>query len=76
MVERRTRRCTLLKKETRALLVRAAQEAEKIIVEHNGRLEALRDYLLDKESVEAAELLNLLGPSVKAHSVGATDSLH
>lgn len=65
-----------IEKETRAILVRAAQEAEKIIVEHNSRLEALRDYLLDKESVEAAELLNLLGPSVKAQPVGETDSLH
>src|SRR5690606_35083532 len=59
-----------IEKESRALLIRAAQEAEKIIVEHLNTLCALRDYLLDKESIEAAELRNLLGPSVKAHGVG------
>lgn len=65
-----------IEKESRALLIRAAQEAEKIIVEHLNTLCALRDYLLDKESIEAAELRNLLGPSVKAHGVGEADSLH
>ncbi len=65
-----------IEKEARSLLLRSAQEAEKLLVDHIGTLEALRDHLLDKESIEATELLNLLGPSVKATSVGETDSLH
>jgi cell division protease FtsH len=65
-----------IEQESRALLVKASQEAEKIIKEHQTTLEALRDYLLDKESIEDAELAKLLGPSVKARGPAEPDALH
>jgi cell division protease FtsH len=54
-----------IEQEARNLLTKAADEATKLIQEHISALEALRDYLLDKESIEGVELVNLLGPSVK-----------
>lgn len=65
-----------IEQETRVILHRAAEEAEKLIVEHMSTLESLRDYLLDKESIENAELLNLMGPSVKVRGGDKGDSLH
>ncbi len=68
-----------IEQEARKLLLKAAQEAEDIIRKHQTALEALRDYLLEKESIEEADLAKLLGPSVKARG-GApdadVDSLH
>jgi cell division protease FtsH len=67
-----------IEQETRQLLVRAADEAQKLISEHMNTLETLRDFLLDKESIESSELLNLMGPSVKVHGAADSDadSLH
>jgi cell division protease FtsH len=68
-----------IEQEARTLLVKAAKEAEEIILAHKSSLEALRDYLLDKESIEEAELAKLLGPSVKARGENTdadVDSLH
>lgn len=65
-----------IEQEARTILVKAADEAEKIIREHTTALEALRDYLLEKESIEEAELANLLGPSVKARGPAVPDALH
>src|SRR5690606_22696120 len=68
-----------IEQEARQILLKAAKEAEDIIKKHQGALEALRDYLLDKESIEEADLANLLGPSVKARGPASdadVDSLH
>jgi cell division protease FtsH len=62
--------------ETRRILVAAAGEAEDLIRKHQAALEALRDYLLDKESIEKADLLSLLGPSVKVGVPREGDSIH
>lgn len=68
-----------IEQEARKFLLKAEKEAEGIILEHKSALESLRDYLLDKESIEEAELAKLLGPSVKARGGDAdteVDSLH
>jgi cell division protease FtsH len=65
-----------IEQETRRMLLIAAKEADDIIHKHQDALEALRDYLFDKETIERADLATLLGPSVKAGAVGETDSLH
>lgn len=68
-----------IEQEARKLLLKAAKEAEDIIVKHQSTLEALRDHLLEKESIEEADLAKLLGPSVKARSEtpdADADSLH
>lgn len=68
-----------IEQETRQILVRALQEAEDLIKKHMSALEALRDFLLDKESIEETELCSLLGPSVKVHNGVVdpdADSLH
>jgi cell division protease FtsH len=65
-----------IEQETRRMLFLAAQEADEIIRKHQEALEALRDYLLEKETIERADLATLLGPSVKATGAGDADSLH
>ncbi|HSC87108.1 MAG TPA: ATP-dependent zinc metalloprotease FtsH, partial [Polyangiaceae bacterium] len=55
-----------IEEEAQKLLIQAADDAERIIREHRPKLEALRDHLLEKETIEKAELLELLGPSAKA----------
>lgn len=67
-----------IEQESRTLLTKAAEEAAKLIEDHLAPLEALRDYLLDKESIEGVELINLLGPSVKARGPKEkeVDALH
>lgn len=68
----------IIEQEARSLLLRAAGEAEKLIEKHMNSLCALRDALLDRESIEEAELASLLGPSVKVHTKvdPEADSLH
>jgi cell division protease FtsH len=68
-----------IEQEARKLLLKAEKEAEGIILEHQSALEALRDHLLEKESIEEADLAKLLGPSVKARGENPdadVDSLH
>ena len=68
-----------IEQEARKLLFKAAKEAEEIILKHKSSLEALRDHLLEKESIEEADLAKLLGPSVKAREENVdadADSLH
>ncbi len=68
-----------IEQESRKIILQAAAEAEALINKHITALEALRDFLLDKESIEEAELRSLLGPSVKVHNGVVdpdTDSLH
>jgi len=65
-----------IEEEAREILLKAADEADQLIQKHIDALEGLRDYLLDKESIEEAELANLLGPSVKAVGTAEPDSLH
>lgn len=65
-----------IEEETRRILVRAADEARELVEKHQVALEALRDFLLDKETVEKADLATLLGPSVKARTAADGESLH
>jgi cell division protease FtsH len=65
-----------IEQEARKILTKAAEEATQLIGEHMAPLEALRDYLIDKESIEGLELANLLGPSVKVRSPKEGDALH
>lgn len=68
----------IIEQETRRILMQAANEAKDIIEKHREALEALRDFLIDKETIEKADLAGLLGPSVKAGfpEGGEPDSLH
>ncbi len=65
----------VIEEEAQRLLVGAAEDAAKIIGEQRSRLEALRDHLMEKETIERAELVELLGPSHKAPGFegGATE---
>ncbi len=65
-----------IEQEARRILLLSVKEADDIIRKHQDALEALRDYLLDKETIERADLATLLGPSVKAGRLGESDSLH
>src|SRR5690606_36589169 len=65
-----------IEEEARTILLKAASESEQLIRDHMTALEALRDFLLDKETIEEAELANLLGPSVRARTPSETDALH
>ena len=65
-----------IEQEARKILIKARDEATQLISEHKDALEALADHLVDKESIEGADLLNLMGPSVKVRGVEDADALH
>ncbi len=65
-----------IEEETRRLLFLAAEEAGKVIEDNRPKLEALRDHLMEKETIEKTELLALLGPSVKALTPEVGGALH
>ncbi len=65
-----------IEEETRRLLFLAAEEAGKVIEDNRSKLEALRDHLMEKETIEKTELLALLGPSVKALNPEVGGALH
>lgn len=65
-----------IEEEARRILTGALAEAQSIIADHRSNLDALRDFLLDKETVEKADLAVLLGPAVKARAATDSDSVH
>jgi cell division protease FtsH len=65
-----------IEEEARRILIAALAEAQNILAEHRSNLEALRDFLLEKETVEKADLAVLLGPAVKARTATDSDSVH
>lgn len=65
-----------IEEEARRFLTAALTEAQNIIADHRANLDALRDFLLDKETVEKADLGVLLGPAVKARAATDSDSVH
>ncbi len=62
--------------EARTILLQARDEATQLIKEHRNALDTLTEYLVDKESIEGADLLKLMGPSVKIRGVDDADALH
>src|SRR5690606_3628135 len=52
----------VIEEEIRGLVVQAQQEAEALIEEHRGAFDALVARLLENETVERSEIIELLGP--------------
>jgi cell division protease FtsH len=65
-----------IEEEARRVLSHAAEEARAMLDERREQLVALRDALLDRETVEKQELAFLLGPSMKPSLRGEADALH
>lgn len=65
-----------IEEEVRRVLTEAAEDARRIINERRAVLDALRDALLERETIEKAELAVILGPSVKPSPRGEADALH
>ena len=65
-----------IEEEARKILLTAQKEATDLIFKHREQLEALSDFLMEKESIEGVELANLMGPSVKVRGSGEGDALH
>lgn len=66
----------IIEEEVRRVLTEAAEDAKRIINEKRTYVDALRDALLEQETLEKAELGVILGPSVKPSPRGETDALH
>jgi cell division protease FtsH len=67
----------VIEQETRELLLGAAEGARNVIGEHRDALERLVALLLEQESVEKQQLLDLLGPAIKApHAMLLEEPLH
>ncbi len=66
----------VIEEEARLVLTRAADEARSMLDERREQLVALRDALLDRETVEKSELAFLLGPSMKPSLRGEGEALH
>jgi cell division protease FtsH len=65
-----------IEEEVRRVLTEAAADARRIITEKRAYLDGLRDALLERETIEKAELGVILGPSVKPSPRGEADALH
>ncbi|HLV23008.1 MAG TPA: hypothetical protein VKZ49_19095, partial [Polyangiaceae bacterium] len=65
-----------IEEETRTILTNAVEQALRLLAEHRDRLDRLVEALLERETLEKAELLGLLGPAVNASGPGESDSLH
>lgn len=65
-----------IEEETRGILTKAVEQAIELLAEHRERLDSLVQALLERETLEKAELIGLLGPSVNASGPGETDALH
>ncbi|MEB2310412.1 MAG: ATP-dependent zinc metalloprotease FtsH [Sorangiineae bacterium] len=66
----------LIEEETRRILGGSAAEANRLITEHRAALDRLVAVLMDKESIEDAELVELLGPSVTPAGLAEPRSAH
>jgi cell division protease FtsH len=66
----------LIEEETRELLSAAAREAERLAREHRAELDALVAVLLERETIEKAELSRLLGPAVTVPGAAPAEPLH
>jgi cell division protease FtsH len=62
--------------EAREILNKAVADAETLLTERRERLEQLVDALVERETLEQAELCKLLGPSVNPVGPGEADALH
>jgi cell division protease FtsH len=56
----------VIESEARKLLAGAVEQAGDLIAEHRSRYDRLVESLLDRESLELEELLEILGPAVEA----------
>jgi len=65
-----------IEEETRGILTKAVEQAIELLAEHRERLDRLVQALLERETLEKAELIGLLGPSVNASGPGEADALH
>jgi cell division protease FtsH len=62
--------------EARGILNKAVADAEALLGERRERLEQLVNALMERETLEEAELCSLLGPSVSLTGPGEADALH
>ncbi|HYJ09454.1 MAG TPA: AAA family ATPase, partial [Polyangiaceae bacterium] len=66
----------LIEEETRELLSAAARDAERLTREHRAELDALVAVLLERETIEKAELTRLFGPAVTLPGAAPSEPLH
>lgn len=58
------------------MLADAAERATRMIMEHREALDRLIQLLMDKESVEQKELVELLGPAVTDPEAAPSLTIH
>ncbi len=66
----------VIEEEARRVLAEAAAEAKALLHEKRDQLLALRDALLERETVEKNDIFMLLGPSMKPTLRGEGEPLH
>jgi cell division protease FtsH len=66
----------LIEEETRELLSAAVRDAERLTREHRAELDALVAVLLERETIEKAELVRLFGPAVTLPGAAPSEPLH
>jgi cell division protease FtsH len=66
----------LIEEETRELLSAAVRDAERLTREHRAELDALVSVLLERETIEKAELTRLFGPAVTLPGAAPSEPLH
>lgn len=59
----------LIDQETQAIIDAAYQSAKQILSGHRRELEAMAELLLEKEKIDAQDILNILGPADKSQEL-------